>query len=61
MMTALMILVAVFLIFALIGVVCQIFGGGFFAIFHLLNGTVGLLVELLFEVLAAILKGILEG
>lgn len=58
MFTALLILVLVFLVVGLIGVVCQIFGGGFFAIFHLMNNSVGLILELIGQVFVAILEGL---
>jgi hypothetical protein len=58
MVTALLILVACFLTLALVGVCCQIAGGGFFAVFHLLNNSIGKLLELLCEVVAAIADGL---
>ncbi len=57
MMTALLILAAVALVAALIGVCCQIAGGGFFAVFHIVNGSVGSLLGLLGESVVAIADG----
>lgn len=54
MITALLIVAALIVVFAIVGVVCEIAGGSFFAIFHLLNNTLGCLFELLGSIFDAI-------
>lgn len=57
MVTFLLIVLAVVVVLALVGVVGQIFGGGPFAVMHVCFGSVGTLVELLGALLVAILDG----
>jgi hypothetical protein len=58
MTTALLIVFAALVVLALVGVCCQICGGGFWAIYHLVFGTLGALLGLLGELLVEIGKGL---
>ena len=54
MMTALLILALVVVVVALVGVCCQIAGGSFWGFFHILNNSIGLLLEALVAIISAI-------
>ncbi len=54
MLTVLLILAAIVLVLGLIGVCCQIAGGGFWGLFHVLNNSLGVLLEALGSILASL-------
>ncbi len=57
MVTAILILAAIVLVLGLIGVCCQIAGGGFWGLFHVFNDSLGVLLEALGSILGSLFSG----